>query len=135
MFAGGSLESGRVFRYDSASQAIRFRASIWREFSLVGHWIQDAVILRWAELPSEIAKKQINPSEAIDLLLTVPIPEQDVADARSTYKQVGRLECTWTGALISKSFAVDHIIPFQTPGSNYRLLGDLARGGRIPFRL
>lgn len=112
-YAGGSLESGPIFRYHARSQEIRLSAAIWRELSLVGHWIQDAVILRWAELTSDIAKKQIRPSEAIDLLLTVPIPERDVVDARLTYKQLGTLQCTWTGTPIARTFAVDHIIPFS----------------------
>lgn len=111
--AGGSLEAGPIFRYDSRSREIRFSAALWREFCLVGHWIHDAVILRWAELTSDISKKQIRPSEAIDLLLTIPIPERDVTDARSTYRQLATLHCTWTGAAIPRGFAVDHIIPFS----------------------
>jgi len=111
--AGGSLEAGRVFRYDPQTREILLSAALWREFCLVGHWIHDAVILRWAELTSDISKKQIRPSEAIDLLLTIPIPERDVADARSTYRQLATLHCTWTGAAIARGFAVDHIIPFS----------------------
>ena len=112
-FAGGSLSSGRVFRYDSKTREIRLSTSIWRELSLVGHWIQDAVILRWAELTSEISKKQLRPSEAIELLLTVPIPERVVADAKTVYKALVGLQCTWTGATIGKGLAVDHVIPFS----------------------
>ncbi len=112
-FAGGSLGSGRVFSYDQKTREIRMSAAIWRELSLVGHWIMDAVILRWAELTSEISKAEIRPSEVIDLLLTVPIPERDVTDARRTYQESGVSECTWSGAPIKRNFAVDHIIPFS----------------------
>ncbi|NLE60773.1 MAG: methyltransferase domain-containing protein, partial [Planctomycetes bacterium] len=111
--AGGSLEAGRVFRYDPRSREILLSAALWREFCLVGHWIHDAVILRWAELTSDISKKHIKASATIDLLLTIPIPERDVADARSTYRQLATLYCTWTGAALPKGFAVDHIIPFS----------------------
>lgn len=112
-YAGGSLESGPIFRYDPKNQKVLLSSAIWRELSLVGHWIQDAVILRWAELTSDISKRELRPSQIVDLLLTTPIPERDVAEARTIYQKLFSLECTWTGAHISKKFAVDHIIPFS----------------------
>ncbi len=111
--AGGSLDFGRVFQYDSRKKEVRLSAAIWRELSLVGHWIQDAVILRWAELTSNISKKQVRTSDAIELLLTTPIPERDVVDARSIYGRLSDKECTWVGIPIPKTFEVDHIIPFS----------------------
>ncbi|MDO8672645.1 MAG: methyltransferase domain-containing protein [Dehalococcoidia bacterium] len=112
-YAGGALESGRPFSYDAPTREVRMNAALWRELSLVGHWIQDAVILRWAELTSEISRKEIRPSEVIDLLLTVAIPERDVADARRTYADSRAPECTWSGVSLSKGFDVDHIIPYS----------------------
>lgn len=111
-YAGGSLESGRVFRFDGRRQEILMSAAIWRELSLVGHWIQDAVVLRWAELTSEISGKRIRPSEAVELLLTVPIPERNVTEAKTAYTSVGVTECTWSGDSLRRGFEVDHIIPF-----------------------
>ena len=84
-FAGGSLQAGRVFHFNARTQEILMGAALWRELSLLGHWIQDAVLLRWAELTSDISHGTVKPSEAIDLLLTVPIPERDVTDARTVY--------------------------------------------------
>jgi len=46
---------------------------IWRELCLSGHWIQDALILRWGELTSEISHQAISPSAVIDRLLRVPV--------------------------------------------------------------
>jgi SAM-dependent methyltransferase len=112
-YAGGSLESGTIFRYDSQSKKVLMSAAIWRELSLVGHWIQDAVILRWAELTGEISKRGTRPCQVIELLLTSPIPERDVSDAKMTYNRLEFLECAWTGTRMTKSFAVDHIIPFS----------------------
>lgn len=112
-YAGGSLEDGPIFRYDSRKQLVLLSSAIWSELSLVGHWIQDAVILRWAELTSDISKRELRPSQIVDLLLTPPIPERDVAEARSTFQKLPSLECAWTGAHLPKKFAVDHIIPFS----------------------
>jgi 5-methylcytosine-specific restriction endonuclease McrA len=88
-------------------------AAIWRELSLLGHWIQDAIILRWAELTAEISRKQTSISEVIELLLTTPLPERDVSDARQAYSQVESKECVWTGKSLFRDFEVDHIIPFS----------------------
>jgi SAM-dependent methyltransferase len=141
-YAGGSLESGPIFQYDPRNQEIRMNAAIWRELSLVGHWIQDAVILRWAELTSDISKKQIRTSEAVELLLTTPIPERDVVDARAIYKQLGTLQCTWTGTVIAKTFAVDHIIPFSLWHNNdlWNLVpasptANMAKSDKLPTRV
>jgi SAM-dependent methyltransferase len=111
-YSGGALETGRVFSYDATMRTILMSASLWRELSLLGHWIQDAIILRWAELTAEISRREIGPSVVIDLLLTTPIAERDVADARNTYVRLPGKECVWTGQAINKEFHVDHIIPF-----------------------
>lgn len=112
-YAGGSLETGRIFAYDARGRQITMSASIWRELSLLGHWIQDAVVLRWAELTSEISRGALRPSQVIDLLLTTPIAERDVRDAKEVYRSLPRKECIWTGAPLHTRFGVDHIIPFS----------------------
>ncbi|NPV04492.1 MAG: hypothetical protein HPY67_07155 [Syntrophaceae bacterium] len=112
-YAGGALETGRLFSYDSETKNIIVDSKIWREFSLLGYWIRDAVILRWAELTSEIAGKEIKVSELIDLLLRRPFSERDVNEARSTYVKLDDVECTWSGKKISGSFDVDHVIPYS----------------------
>lgn len=60
---------------------------MWRELSLVGHWIHDATILHWSALPSEIAKGDIKPGAVIDLLLTVPTSERDALPETDTRAQ------------------------------------------------
>ena len=112
-YAGGSLETGTVFGYDPQDRLIMLSAELWREFVLMAPWIGDALILRWAELTSKISKNNIKPSEMVDLLLTVPIPERDVADARRIYLQLDTKECAWSGKSLKKTFDVDHMIPFS----------------------
>jgi len=53
------------------------------------------------------------PSDVIDLILTAPIGERDVADARAVYSSLPFKECTWTKGSIKYVFDVDHIIPFS----------------------
>ncbi len=109
-YAGGNGNDS-VFGY--ANGNIIIPAGIWRELSLMGSWIQDATILRWAELTSRLSKDTIKASEVIDCLLTVPIPERDVYSAKSFYDSLKDKECVWSGRSITKNeYDVDHAIPF-----------------------
>ncbi len=112
-YAGGSLESGRLFKYDRNNREILLNSEIWIELSLMGYWIRDAVLLRWAELTADLARKEMTPSDVIDLLLVTPAGERDVVDARVLYSSLSQKECTWTGRNIKSDFDVDHIIPFS----------------------
>lgn len=112
-YAGSSIETGRMFEYMKEDRTIRFSASIWRELSMMNHWINDAIILRWAELTSKISKKSIKPSEVIDLLLITPLEERDVNDIRGFYLKEKNKECAWTGEKIVIHFEIDHVIPFS----------------------
>lgn len=57
--SGGALASGAIFRYESNAGLIVMQSDLWRELSLLGHWIGDAVILRWAALTQKFAHRQI----------------------------------------------------------------------------
>ena len=46
-----------------------FPASLWHEMCLVGHWIGEAIILRWAELSYEFAKREVSIPEILALLI------------------------------------------------------------------
>jgi SOS-response transcriptional repressor LexA/SAM-dependent methyltransferase len=92
---------------------IHFDAAVWRELCLVGHWIGEAILLRWAELTVEISRRQVPLARVIEKLLTRPETERDVAAARAIYKGAADLSCVWTQvALGDRRFDVDHAIPF-----------------------
>jgi hypothetical protein len=44
VYAGGAAGLGPLFSYDARARLVVLPASIWRELSLLGHWISDAVI-------------------------------------------------------------------------------------------
>jgi len=104
---------GKLFKYKGDTKEIIIDSEIWIELSINGYWIRDAVLLRWAELTSEMSKKEIKPSYIIDLLLTLPIEEREVEDARAVYSSLPSKECTWTGNALKQNFDIDHIIPFS----------------------
>lgn len=118
-FSGGSLETGKVFCYDSTMADIVMSADLWREFSLLGHWITDAVVLRWATLTERFGQRQgIRTSDVLPLLLARAEPERATHLARQVYKQRGLEVCVWSDRRLDANFAVDHVIPFALWGCN-----------------
>lgn len=98
---------------------IHFRAEVWRELCLVGHWIGEAILLRWAELTHEITGKAVPVATVLEKLLVRPETKRDVDLASSLYASFANLQCVWTGQALrptgtdGKGFVVDHVIPFS----------------------
>ncbi len=129
-YAGGSIEGGnQIFtfygnlgvskirtREDVSTQLGRvfFDASIWREMSLVGHWISEAIILRWAELVHQFSSRSIPVASIVSELLITPELSRDVAVAKSIFGNLETLNCVYTNkSLTGSRFDVDHLIPFS----------------------
>jgi SAM-dependent methyltransferase len=118
-FAGGALETGRVFDFDRATSEILMAADIWREVSLLGHWIVDAVIVRWAELCERFGRRQgVRSGDVLPLLLARPEAERATVLAREVFLKEGVNRCTWSGRPIGGDMCIDHAIPFALWGSN-----------------
>ncbi|MCZ7640412.1 MAG: hypothetical protein M5U12_32775 [Verrucomicrobia bacterium] len=117
MYYAGGGGSG-TFEYAHRSRSIVLEADLWRELSVMGNWIADATILRWAELTAEISDGALKPSQVVDHLLTVPIPEREVSAARSVYAALPTRRCVWTDRSLGGEFDVDHAIPFALWGNN-----------------
>ena len=118
-FSGGALETGKVFEFDRKTGLILMPADIWRELSLLGHWIVDAVVLRWASLTERFAFRQgVTAGDVLTLLLTRPEPERATALARQAFQKAGLNRCTWSGKTLRREFVVDHAIAFSLWGNN-----------------
>jgi hypothetical protein len=118
-YAGGALETGTVFSFDSVASQVLMSADLWRELSLLGHWIADAVILRWAELSERFGHRQgIRSSDVLPLLLARAEPERAGYLARQIFRKNGVERCTWSDRRLAEDFAVDHVIPFSLWGCN-----------------
>ncbi len=111
-YAGGG-EDFSILGYNKQNQHVVIPAEIWQELCLMGTWIQDATILRWAELTARINKNEIKASQVIDCLLTTPIQERDVSAAKSFYDSLGSKECVWSGRPLLNKYELDHAIPFS----------------------
>jgi SAM-dependent methyltransferase len=110
-YAGGYGSSNKLLDFDRRTRTILIPESIWKELTILGNWIADASILRWAELTSRFSKGIIRPSLVVDLLLTEERSRQ-IDDARKIFRELNDLRCVWSYAAIQE-FDVDHIIPFS----------------------
>jgi hypothetical protein len=111
-FAGGA-RGGPEFVWDKESNRILVPADVWRELSLMGHWIRDAVILRWAEMTARLSQGAVGAGAVVDKLLESAEPLRADPVIRAFYEeQQGGLACVWTGKGLSAGFEVDHAIPF-----------------------
>jgi len=111
--SGGIDTDQTIFHYDKTTRSIVIPADMWRELSMMGPWIQDATILRWAELTSKLSKGTVRASQVLDCLLQRPLPERDVYDARKFYLELKEAHCVWSDVAINdKTLAVDHAIPY-----------------------
>ena len=119
-YSGGALDSGTVFEFDRSTGQVVMAADLWRELSLLGHWVVDAVVLRWAELTERFGRRQagIDAGYVLPLLLARPEPLRSTALARDVYLAAGVGSCVWTGRPLDGRFDVDHVIPFSLWGNN-----------------
>lgn len=118
-FSGSGLGAGPVFGYDKKSKLVLMPTDLWREFSLLGHWIADAVVVRWAALTRQIAHRQdMDAGDVLPLLLAKPEATRSVQLARAVYLEAGVSSCTWSARPLKGTFAVDHAIPFALWGNN-----------------
>lgn len=118
-YSGSGLDSGPVFSYDAKSRLVLMPTELWREFSLLGHWIADAVVVRWAGLTQQIAHRQgIDAGDVLPLLLAKPEASRSTQLARDAYREAGVSACTWSQRPLKGAFAVDHAIPFALWGNN-----------------
>lgn len=110
--AGGGNFS--VFQYDKKDRSVCMDSNLWRELCLTGSWIQDATILRWAELTERLSKGAVRASIVIDCLLAIPDPARNVNDAKGYYSKLGDRVCVWSGSPLSDGrFVIDHAMPFS----------------------
>ena len=108
---GGDFD---VFQYDRIDKSVCMDANLWRELCLTGSWIQDATVLRWAELTEQLSKRAVKASQVIDCLLAIPDPARNVNDARGYFSRLTDRICVWSErSLGNDRFDVDHAMPFS----------------------
>jgi len=113
-YAGGGGTPGALFSYDNGTCSIIMDNGLWHELCLMGSWIRDAAILRWAELTERLARQSITSGQVLALLLEESSPVRNVHDAMRLLQSSFDTSCIWTGERLQpRGFDVDHAIPFS----------------------
>jgi SAM-dependent methyltransferase len=110
-FAGGALGT-REFSFDSRTRRVLFDERVWQELVLMGHWVRDALVLRWAEMTSRLSGGDLAPGRILDLLIKSSDPLRMDPQVRELYRATPSIECVWTAKPLHAAFEVDHAIPF-----------------------
>ena len=113
-YAGNDRTGKALFSFES--NRIFLPGEMWTELALMGRWIEDSVVIRWAEFSGNL--KGQNPtatvSQVLSLLLDEPSDTRETNLARDAFTprlQAHALECAWTGQQLDR-FDVDHAIPW-----------------------
>ena len=103
--------SGNMFRYDKGRVVVE--AGAWREFCQLGHWIEPAVVLRWAEETNRMSGGRVTVAEVLNRLVVNPTEERNVGAAKQVFDDIQEKRCVWSDKPLQAGYAVDHVIPFS----------------------
>ncbi len=103
--------SGKMFRYEKGRVIVD--AGAWREFCQLGHWIEPAVVLRWAEETNRMSAGRVKVGEVLNLLVVDPTEERNVGAAKDVFDTMDEKRCVWSDKPLRAGYAVDHVIPFS----------------------
>lgn len=97
---------------------------VWLDISRFEHWIEESLVLRWAELTQSFTAAQYRSPEQlgqiITALLATPEDIRDTSRIRSLVNSsLNNARCVWsTDVLGSHPYQVDHIIPYAVWRNN-----------------
>ncbi len=83
--------SGNLFGYKK--RHVLVAPGAWSEFCQLGHWIESAVVLRWAEETNRMSKGEIPVAEILRLLLVSPTEERNIGEAKQVFDQMNGKRC------------------------------------------
>jgi len=107
-------DQGDMFSYDKSRRAILVESDLWLEFCLTGYWVRDSLLLRWAQLTCDFAKRQtyVTTGLVMELLLLKPDVDREQNIARQIYQTRSDLRCVWSDKPLEAKWDVDHALPF-----------------------
>lgn len=91
-FAGGALGT-REFSFEAGARRVLLDEQVWQELVLMGHWVRDALVLRWAEMSSRLSGGELAPGRVLDLLVKASDPLRMDQQVRAIYRAAPSIEC------------------------------------------
>ncbi|MGE5483846.1 MAG: methyltransferase domain-containing protein [Ignavibacteriales bacterium] len=91
---------------------------IWMDISRFDHWIEDSIVVRWAQLTVEM-NPDMTMSEILPLLMGNPGAKRGTDEVREILRGADAgLECVWSGQFLKGDYNVDHVIPYSVWGNS-----------------
>jgi hypothetical protein len=95
--------------------------AVWLDLVRFDHWIEDSVVMRWAELTADM-NANLTAADVLPLLLDAGEDVRDTTMIRQAVVSISRtlgrpIECVWTGRSVSE-FEVDHVLPYSVWRNN-----------------
>jgi len=87
----GNERTGKEL-FEEKGRTVFMPASIWTELALLGRWVQDSVVIRWAEFAASLKHQPTENSAGriMSLLLTVHDDEREAAVAPAGHRAQAR---------------------------------------------
>ena len=94
---------------------------VWLDLVRFDHWIEDSVVMRWAELTAEM-NPRFTAADVLPLLLDAGEDIRDTTLIRQSVRSISDamgtpIQCVWTGSVV-RDFEVDHVLPFSVWRNN-----------------
>jgi len=103
-------------------------------FDSMGSFITgtNSILLNWARFTVE-KDQNLNLSNVLEIMLQTPTEARNVLISTKFFSQVNKLECVWSGRLISNDLNIDHVLPYSIWRNNdlWNLLPTKASINRI----
>jgi SAM-dependent methyltransferase len=123
-YAGNTRTGKKLFTI--SKKALLVSGTLWTELALMGRWIEDSILLRWAEFVATLKHQRpdVTQEAVLALLLKPRRKDHDTSVAREIYGSsltgIGSLECVWSGTTIRTMprLEIDHAIPWALWYSN-----------------
>ena len=108
--SGRKAKDSPGFTFDYEMGMMKVPAEIWHDLILFGTWIEDSVLMRWAEF-SEKYNPEKTFADLYKLLTTPAFDARTTHDVRKLFEGQS-IECVWSGVQTS-DFHIDHAIPYS----------------------
>lgn len=91
---------------------------LWVSITRFEHWIEDSLVVRWAQLTAEMNRTE-DAGLYLNLLLRTPEAKRDTQVVRRLLGAAAhKAECVWSGRALHGLFEVDHAIPYSVWRNN-----------------
>lgn len=109
----GNSKTGSIL--SSSNNMIKIPGDLWKEFSLMGRWFEDSIILRWAELSAQYKHQPeaVTKAYIFGKLIEIGDLKRSTNYSKKIFDIIPNKKCVWSGIKLENTYAIDHAIPYS----------------------